>query len=257
MSLGAISHQFLQQVEALTGLPVRVEPDERLQPPLLARVQVARRGVPLHRVSYHPSARAMADYLIAFQCSFVLRLYALPPAERFELTDAPGTQPDPLDWVRAHPASAQLPADRQAAFADFLRTSLMSMLRSMPAGIWVDHDLRTRFPELREPQEQALRRQIDTHAALFRAEVQRSVPEHPWRLSLAMNAAFAKFWGQELGQPGWMLPYHAAGIAQRGETLLAHLKSLPPLPVNDRPLIDAWASDLGLANWLQWVPHAP
>jgi hypothetical protein len=67
MSLGAISQQFLRDVETATGLPVHVEPDDRLQPPLLARVQIARRGAPLHRVTYHPDARAMADYLIAIQ----------------------------------------------------------------------------------------------------------------------------------------------------------------------------------------------
>ena len=46
MSLGAISQQFLRDVETATGLPVHVETDERLQPPLLARVQIARRGAP-------------------------------------------------------------------------------------------------------------------------------------------------------------------------------------------------------------------
>lgn len=257
MSLGSISQQFLQQVETVTGLPVHVEVDERLQPPLLAKVQIARRGVPLHRVAYHPSARAMADYLIAFQCSFVLRLHSLPPSDRFDLADAPGAQPDPMDWVRAHSASAHLPPDRQRAFADFLRTSLVSMLRSMPVGIWVDHDLRTRFPELREVQEQALRRQIDTHAALFRPEVQRSVPDQPWRLGLAMNAAFAKFWGAELGQPGWILPYQAAGVATQAEALLRQLRERSPNPSEDRSLINSWAEQLGLNAWLQWIPYSP
>jgi len=78
MALGPVSQSFLKEVEATTGLPIQVESDDRLQPPLLARVQVARGGVPLHRVTYHPNAIGMADYLIAFQCSFVLRLYALP-----------------------------------------------------------------------------------------------------------------------------------------------------------------------------------
>jgi hypothetical protein len=53
----------------------------------------------------------MADYLIAFQCSFVLRLHPLPPSERFNLADVPGAQPDPMDWVRGH-----LPPDRPPAF---------------------------------------------------------------------------------------------------------------------------------------------
>ncbi len=256
MSLGSISQQFLKEVEIATGLPVQVEPDDRLQHPLLAKVQIARHGMPLHRVTYHPSAKAMADYLIAFQCSFVLRLHSLPPAERFDLTDSPVLDPDPMSWVRSHPASGSMPPDRQGSFADFLRTSVLSMLRSMPVGIWVDHDLRTRFPELHVVQEQAIRRQIDTHAALFRPEIQRNVPETPLRLSLAMNAAFARFWGTELNEPGWTLPYLAAGVLPRGDTLLARLRDLPPIPSNDRPLIQGWADSLGLGSWIRWIPYS-
>jgi hypothetical protein len=109
MSLGAISQQFLREVETATGMPVHVEADERLQPPLLARVQLARRGAPLHRVAYHPNARAMADYLIASQCAFVLRLHALPAAERLELTDAPVADRDALELARVLTTHADEP----------------------------------------------------------------------------------------------------------------------------------------------------
>jgi hypothetical protein len=255
MSLGAISQQFLREVETATGLPVHVEADERLQPPLLARVQLARRGAPLHRVTYHPNARAMADYLIASQCAFVLRLHALPAAERLELTDAPVADRDALAWVRAFPPSATLPPDRQAAFAEFLRTSLLSMVRSVPVGFRVDLDLRTRFPELQAAQEQATRRQIDTHASVLTPEVRRNIPEVPLRLNLAINAAFAQFWGRELNEPGWTLPYLTAGALAQGEALLARSEELPLGPAQDRALIQAWADELGLGAWLRWVPH--
>ncbi len=255
MSLGAISQQFLHEVETATGRPVQVEADEALQPPLLARVQMARQGVPLHRVTYHPNARAMVDYLIAFQCSFVLRTYALPPAERFDLTDTSESRTESLGWVRTFPPSASLPTERQTAFAEFLRTSLMSMLRSIPVGLRIDFDLRTRFPELHAAQEQALRRQIDTHAALLTPEVQRTVPEAPLRMNLALNAAFAKFWARELHEPGWTLPYLAAGVLPRGELLLAKADEVGLGPSFDRPLIQSWADTLGLGNWLRWIPH--
>lgn len=116
MYLGSISQEFLQQVETVTGLPVNVEADERLQSLMLARVQIARRGVPLHRVVYYPSTGAMADNLIAFQCSFVLRLHSQPTPERFDLANAEGAQPDPMNWVRAHAASAHLIPGWQRAF---------------------------------------------------------------------------------------------------------------------------------------------
>jgi len=59
MALGAISQQILREVESVTGRPVQVAVDDQLTPPLLARVQLARGGIPLHRVSYHPNARLM------------------------------------------------------------------------------------------------------------------------------------------------------------------------------------------------------
>ena len=52
MALGAVSQTFLKEIEAVTGLPAYVDSDGHLQAPLLARVQVARDGVPFHRVSY-------------------------------------------------------------------------------------------------------------------------------------------------------------------------------------------------------------
>lgn len=256
MSLGSISQQFLREVEAVTGRPVQVQADEQLQAPLLARVQMARGAVPLHRVTYHPNARAMVDYLIAFQCSFVLRTYALPPSERFDLTDTAESHADSLAWVRSFPPSASLPADRQSAFADFLKTSLMSMLRSIPVGIRIDFDLRTRFPGLQDAQGQALRRQVATHAALLKPDIQRTVPEIPLRLNLGMNAAFAKFWGAEFHEPGWTLPYLAAGVLGKGEALLTYLEALGVGPAHDRALIQSWADELGLGHWLRWKPHS-
>ena len=257
MGLGATSQQFLREVETLTGLPVEVEIDERLQAPLLARFQMARGAVPFHRVSYHPSAGAMADYLIAYQCSFALRLYALPASERFDLADSAAAVSDSLAWAKAFPTCASLPLDRQETFAAFVRTSLMSMIRSIPVGLWIDRELRRLHPGLREPQEQAIRRQIDTHASLFRPEIRRNIPEAPFQMNLAINAAFAKFWGKELGQSAWTLPYLAVGALVRGEALLQRSDALPPMPGNDRRLIQAWAEELGLGTWIQWVPYVP
>ncbi len=145
----------------------------------------------------------MVDYLIVFQCSFVLRLYALPVEERYGLTDTPVARAQSLAWAQTHPASASLPQDRQAAFPDFLRTSLRSMIRSIPVGLWIDRDLRERFPALRDSQEQAIRRQIDTHAALLRPEIQRNIPKVPLAVNFSINAAFTKAWGSTLGKTGW------------------------------------------------------
>ena len=65
MSLSATTQGFLREVESSTGFKVLVEEQgSGLQAPLLAKVQVARRSFPFHRLVYHPSAGAMADYLV-------------------------------------------------------------------------------------------------------------------------------------------------------------------------------------------------
>ena len=155
MSLSATTQGFLKEVESSTGFKVLVEEQgSGLQVPLLAKVQVARRGMPFHRVVYHPSAGGMADYLVCYHCAFILRLHCLPAAERFNLADNPVAEEDCLKWTRAHEGSDPSDADRQTEVAGFLRTALMTMVRSVPVGIWVDQDLRARFPDLRAAQEQ-------------------------------------------------------------------------------------------------------
>ena len=101
MSLSSTTQGFLKEVESSTGLGVVVEEDPRLQAPLLAKVQVARRGIPFHRVAYNPSAHGMADCLVCYQCAFVIRLHSLPSAERFDLTDNPVAQEECLGWAKA------------------------------------------------------------------------------------------------------------------------------------------------------------
>jgi hypothetical protein len=247
MSLSATTLGFLKGVESSTGLKVLVEEQgSQLQAPLLAKVQVARRGMPFHRVVYHPSAGDMADYLVCYQCSFILRLHSLPAAERFDLADNPVAQSDCLKWARAHEGSDSIDADRQTQFAEFLKTSLMTMVRSVPVGIWVDQDLRARFPDLRAAQEQAIRRQVDTQAQVVSPRVLEDIPAPALQANCAINAAFAKVWSAEFNQPGWCLPYVVDGSAAGGDALLGVLDGFLATPSNDRRVIQAWADHLGL-----------
>ena len=121
MSLNATTQGFLKEVESSTGFKVLVEEQgSQLQAPLLAKVQVARRGMPFHRVVYHPSAGGMAYYLVCYHCAFILRLHSLPAAERFDLADNPVAEEECLKWTRAHEGSDSTDWDRQTQFADFL-----------------------------------------------------------------------------------------------------------------------------------------
>ena len=258
MSLSATTQGFLKEVESSTGFKVLVEEQgSGLQVPLLAKVQVARRGMPFHRVVYHPSAGGMADYLVCYHCAFILRLHSLPAAERFNLADNPVAEEECLKWTRVHEGSDPSDAERQTEVAGFLRTALMTMVRSVPVGIWVDQDLRARFPDLRAAQEQAIRRQVDTQAQVVSPRVREDVPAPALRANCAINAAFAKVWSVEFNEPGWCLPYVVDGSVAGGEALLGILDGFLATPSNDRRVIQAWADHLGLGHWLKWIQHSP
>ena len=199
----------------------------------------------------------MADYLVCYHCAFILRLHSLPAAERFNLADNPVAEEECLKWMRAHEGSDPSDADRQTEVAGFLRTALMTMVRSVPVGIWVDQDLRARFPDLRAAQEQAIRRQVDTQAQVVSPRVREDVPAPALRANCAINAAFAKVWSEEFNEPGWCLPYVVDGSAAGGEALLGILDGFLATPSNDRRVIQAWADHLGLGHWLKWIQHSP
>jgi hypothetical protein len=173
------------------------------------------------------------------------------------LADNPVAQSDCLKWTRAHEGSDSIDGDRQTQFAEFLKTSLMTMVRSVPVGIWVDQDLRARFPDLRAAQEQAIRRQVDTQAQVVSPRVREDIPAPALRVNCAINAAFAKVWSVEFNEPGWCLPYVVDGSAAGGEALLGVLDGFLATPSNDRRVIQAWADHLGLGHWLKWIQHSP
>ena len=71
-----------------------------------ARVRPARGGARAHVVTYDPGAPTR-DYWIAFEASFILRLYRLPPAERFLFGDS-GTSRKDLERLATSPVLREL-----------------------------------------------------------------------------------------------------------------------------------------------------
>lgn len=71
----------LERVEALTGRPVEFRPDSSMT--LRATLQMARNGAPAHVLRYRPANEPL-DYWVAYQAGYVLRLFSLPPKDRFD-----------------------------------------------------------------------------------------------------------------------------------------------------------------------------
>jgi hypothetical protein len=82
------TQQIIAEVESLSGRPVHVEEDAGLK--TLAQVTPARGASPAHFVRYQPGNPG-ADYLVAFQLGFVVRLFSCPLDQRFDLTSTPSS----------------------------------------------------------------------------------------------------------------------------------------------------------------------
>jgi hypothetical protein len=120
---------------------------------------------------------------------------------------------------------------------------------SLRVDAWVTRE----YPELAEEQPQAAARQLNDNAASLQPQVRQMTPPKVFRPSLTMNAAFAEFWAGRLGDPNLTLPYKATNFLDAGKRLLSIFEKLPDDPAEDRKLIDAWAGELALAGWYEWV----
>src|SRR5215208_5086214 len=79
MNLLPDTQAILYRVEEVTGTPVEIIQDA--DQPHLARITRAKAGIPAHILRVNPTLGA-PDYLIAYECGFLLRLYDTPLEER-------------------------------------------------------------------------------------------------------------------------------------------------------------------------------
>lgn len=254
MALGKSVEKVLRLVEETTGLPVHVEPDGSLPPNILARVTMARGKTPFHRVAYQPDCSASPDYLIVFQCGFVLRNYAVPPSDRVDFANTNLAEQTVRQWVRNNPKTPGLPENKIEGLTGFLFNGILSQLRSVPVGLRVDSWILEEYPELAPLQRAAAMKQLDDIAAGLRPDVQDMMPDEALTASLSMGAAFSIYWAERFGQPQLTLPFRATGHLAAGQALYDIWRGASNDPGNDRGLIDEWAGKLGLQGWYQWVP---
>lgn len=83
MTLREVTRTVIKFVEDTSGCPVVVNEDRSLM--TLAASSIARGANRIHSISFNPSAVSELDYLICYQCGFILRLFSIPAAARFDL----------------------------------------------------------------------------------------------------------------------------------------------------------------------------
>lgn len=87
MQLRQTTRQLIGFVEQESGYAVEVVHDPNL--PTIASVRMARGPMPAHVVLYKTAGEAHLDYLVCYQCGFILRQLSVPPFERYDIQSTP------------------------------------------------------------------------------------------------------------------------------------------------------------------------
>lgn len=242
---------ILERVESLSGRPVEFRPDSSLT--LRATLQMARNGAPAHVLRYRPSNDPI-DYWVAYQAGYVLRMFELPPSDRFDFA---GTGIGAEQVLALLSTGQPLTKVDRAVIPEFTQMTLhwaLMNLRSFAIGMRIDQWLADKHPSLRNMQASGI--------ALLQQENLQVLSKRVGTLSipvplLAPVAAYALFADRLLGKSVHAIPYRAAGVLALGDELLCLSDSVAPDPRHDRQLVEAWASLIGMTGWFAWTPYKP
>lgn len=254
MNLSEDTRGILDKVERLTGKPAHLLPDPTL--PTLARVTAAQGPTPAHIIAYKPDAPGV-DYHVAYQCGFVLRLYQVPPEERYGFGDTREGRESVRKLLSGSGGTLNrygLPASAVREVTDQMFDGLMLQLRSIPIGMRIDDWLWRDHPGLQAEQRRSIGAQQALAAQALGPQVREMTPPPVFSASAAMNAAYALFCDRLLGTQAYAIPYRAVGLTDRGQVLLELWDKVPAGADQDRELVDVWGEELGLSDWYRWVP---
>jgi hypothetical protein len=255
LDLRSVTKSVLREVETLSGKPVEFVADDEL--PVMATMQIARRGAPCHLLRYRPGGGPL-DYLVVHQAGYVLRLFANEPSQRFDFS----AEPKASLGVEAMIAAGREPDDDDRSllpgFAAAVSRWALMTLRSMPVSMRVDAWIATGMPELAAMQREGIARQLQENLDVLGQRVGRlAVPPQ----LLALNAAYALFADRLAGSSTAAIPYEAAGLLEGGARLLDVWDDTPADPAHDRELVDRWAQAIGIGagegGWYRWAPFVP
>jgi hypothetical protein len=256
MTFRDVTRAVIKRVEDESGCPVVVSEDRGLK--TLSASRIARGESVMHSIAFNPSAVSEPDYLICYQCGFILRLFAVPAALRVDLASTSEGRQVVYRLLNAPDGPGKkmkLPPETVETLRDQLFDGLMTQLRSIPVGFRVDSWIMREYPELAPLQRDMVMRQIKDNLAALSPDLKKIAPKKVYQTNVSMNAAFAEFWARRYSDPSFSLPYKAAGFLKTGQELLAFLDEIPDDPSADRELIDAWMERLSLHGWYQWVPY--
>lgn len=242
---------ILQRVETLSGRPVEFKPDSSLS--LKATLRMARNGAPAHVLQYRPSNDPI-DYWVAYQAGFALRLFQLPPAERFDFVGTGDGAAQVQSLLTTGQRLTETDQTNAPKFAELTLHWALMNLRSFAIGMRIDQWIADEFPMLKADQAAGLDALQQENLKLLSQRVGNLCIPVPL---LAPVAACAVFTDRLLNTSIYAIPYRGAGVLEPGKELIRLSDSIDSSPAHDRDLVDAWAASIGMAGWYTWKPYKP
>lgn len=240
---------ILRRVETLSGCPVEFKPDSSLA--LRATLQMARNGAPAHVLHYRPTNEPI-DYWVVYQAGYALRLFDLPPNERFDFA---GTGEGAKQVETLLSTGQPLTESDKAILPEFASMTVhwaLMNLRSYAIGMRIDQWLADEYPSMRELQAAGIDSMQQENLMLLSKRVgSLAVPVS----LLAPVAAYALLADRLMGKTVYSIPYRAAGVLEPGKELLRISDAIGADRGHDRELVDAWAQCIGMTGWHRWIPY--
>lgn len=243
-----------EQAEQVSGYPVQVIEDPELK--TFSTVTMANRTGVSHIIRYRPDCAPQLDFLVAFQCGFVIRAYNTPPELRadFGSTSYAMQRGQRLFSSNLEKIRMRLPADKVATVAKQFVDGLLIQLRSAPTGLCVDCWITEHFPVLEAQQRFVVLKNLKEASASLSPDIKRFTPQEILNPSLAINGAMAAYWAKKWNEPLLFSPYVIAGLEKSANALLARTQLNGALDQSERGIVDAWGEQLRLTEWYEWIP---
>ena len=257
MKLREITKQMIALLEEKSGCLVHVMEDPNL--PTTSVIKIAQGNMPAHIISYKRGLKTESpDYAIIFQCAMAIRMFDCPPDDR-KLIGASPLGSELLQSILTRPNGIanqiQLSGARLDGFKDQLLNGLITHLRSVPLSLRVSEKLSLDHPELLELEAEHVEQELQVNKETLSDSIREIMPQEVFNPTQCINAAFAIFWAGRLERPEIVNPYRLAGFESQGRELLKIFEETPNGPINDCELIDRWADNLQIRDWIEWLSY--
>jgi hypothetical protein len=255
LELRKITREIIQQVEDVSGFPVQVTQDLKIQ--TMAAARIARGRTPFHVIVYKPYTGEQPDYAICYQCGFIIRKFSVPQEARMDLAPAETGQQE-VDQLLLSPNGIAfkygLKGPAVTQLRDQLLNGLIVHLLSIPVGMRVSAWIGENYPDLVELEKKHVEKELAIIKESMADNIKAVFPTQIFRSSQTISGAYALYWSQKYNNPKIFAPFRF-DFRKSCEELLDIFQDLPVGPQFDRDLINAWGAKLGFQNWYQWVPY--